>query len=126
MEIAAQNDAHFVLFRGNDVDDFEKDFVPERFRVASQDRHVDLVMNVTDSVHEFQSLDTRGFSLLSRILLFFVFVRVDAEFPFVFEIAFAVPFYYIQSLCIFADARRAVQDQILEFRKVGESFDRVH
>jgi hypothetical protein len=53
MEIAAQYDAHFFLFRGNDIDDFEKDFMPERFRITTEYRHINLIMYVADTVHKF-------------------------------------------------------------------------
>jgi hypothetical protein len=47
VEIFANNDPHFVLLRRNNIDNLLEYFVPQELRIAAQERHVNLVMDVT-------------------------------------------------------------------------------
>ena len=50
VEIFADNDADFAGFHRDDVDDLEKEFVPDDFGIAAQEGHVDFVVDVADAV----------------------------------------------------------------------------
>jgi len=53
MEILAHENTRLVGLYRNNVHNLQKDFVPQYFGIASQQGHVDLVMNITDTVYEF-------------------------------------------------------------------------
>lgn len=50
VEILADNDSRLFRFHGNDVDDLEETVVPHAFRFASQEGHVDFVVDVADAI----------------------------------------------------------------------------
>jgi hypothetical protein len=72
--------------------------MPQQFGIATQERHVDLVMNITD------------FNIIRCL------VETNTHFLFVFEFRWTVPFDGTQHLRVLADALGAVQDHVFQVR----------
>ncbi len=108
MEIFAHHYADFVRFHRDNIDNLLDNLVPNQFRVAAEQRDVDLVVNVTD------------------VILVGILFVLETDLLVVLELARAVFVNRIQHLRIFAHTRRAVKYQIRqlmdavgEFRKIG-------
>jgi hypothetical protein len=103
MEIFAHHDADFVRFYRDNVDDLLDNLVPDQFRVAAEQRDVDLVVNVTD------------------VILIGILFVLETDFLVVLELAWAIPVDRVQHLRVLADAGRAVKYQIRQLvNAVGE------
>ena len=94
MEILANHDADLVGFHGNNVHDLLNDVVPNQFGIASEERHINFVVDIADMV------------------LVCVFLCLDTHFLVVAETTGAVFLDGVQHLAIFSHAGRAVKDEI--------------
>jgi hypothetical protein len=94
MEIFANHDADFVGFYRNNVHDLLNNVVPNQFGVASEERHIDFIVDVADMV------------------LVCVFLCLDADFLVVIQFGGAVFLDGVKHLGIFADAGRTVKNEI--------------
>jgi hypothetical protein len=94
MEILANHDADLVGFHGNNIHNLLNDVVPNQFGIASEERHVDFVVNIADMV------------------LVCVFLCLNTDFLVVAETAGAVFLDSVQHLAVLSHAGRAVKDEI--------------
>ena len=94
MKIFANHDANFVGFYGNNVHNLLNNVVPNQFGVASKERHVDFVVDVTN------------------MILVTVFLCLDADFLVIIQFGGAVFLDGVKHLGILADAGRTVKNEI--------------
>jgi hypothetical protein len=94
MEILANYYPDLVGFHGNNVHDLLNDIMPNQFGIASEERHVNFVVNIADMV------------------LVSVFLCLDTDFLVVAETAGAVFLDGVQHLAILSHAGRAVKYEI--------------
>jgi len=100
VEILANNDADFHGLHRDNIDDLGKDFVPNNLGIASQERHIDFVMDIADRI---------------TVLQFLVLHRDPF---FILEFARTVSFENVQNLTILSDTGRSVHNEIPELSKI--------
>jgi hypothetical protein len=94
MKVFAYHDPDFVRFHGHNVHDLLDNLVPNQLRIASQERYVDLVVNVAD------------------VVLVCVFLILETYFLVMLEFAWAVFVDCVEHLCVLAHTGGAVKNQI--------------
>ena len=111
MKVFANHYTDFVRFHRDNVDDLLDNLVPNQLRVASQERDVDLVVNVAD------------------VVLVCVFLILETNFLVMLELAWAVFVDRVEHLGVLAYARGAVKNQVRqvvhifgEFREIRNQF----
>jgi hypothetical protein len=104
VEIFAYNDAGCFCFSGYDIQQLHINFVPQEFGIATQERHVDFIMNVADFV---------------KIGLF---VECHTYFFFVFQIRGTVFTNAFQHLRIFSYSTGTIENNIFQIGDFGGKF----
>jgi hypothetical protein len=103
VEILADNDTDFIAegeIVGDDIHDLRKEFVPQYFGIAAEERDINLVVNVADPI------------MISLLL------RVELHALLVFELRGAVSLEKGENLGVLADTRGSIKNEI------GESVQR--
>jgi hypothetical protein len=104
MKVFANHNADFVRFHRDNVDDLLDNLVPNQLRVASQERDVDLVVNVAD------------------VVLVCVFLILETYLLVMFEFAWAVFVDCVEHLGVLAHTGRAVKNQIRQVVQIFGEF----
>jgi hypothetical protein len=96
VEVLAHNNTGFVGVDGHNIHDLEETLIPYALGFAPEKGDVDLVVDVTDTIK------------------IGVFVRLHADFLFVFELGARIRSDEAQELGVFSCAGRAIEDHVFE------------
>jgi hypothetical protein len=104
VEIFADNDTDFLRegdIVGDDFHDLREEFVPEDLGIASEERDIDLVMDIADSIMVILLI---GFQLNALL---------------VSQLRGTVSLEHVENLRIFSDSGGAVEDKVGQFSQSG-------